>query len=194
MQLAAWRQRPETASLTLAINVSALQFAQADFVAKVLACVEQAGIEPSRLKIELTESMLAHDLEDIIAKMTALKACGIGFSLDDFGTGFSSLSYLRRLPLDQLKIDQSFVANMLNSPKEGAIVEALVSLGRGLGIQLIAEGVETPAQRQYLQRIGCDAYQGYLFSRPVSGEAFDALLARRRVSEPQAAWASSSIA
>jgi EAL domain-containing protein (putative c-di-GMP-specific phosphodiesterase class I) len=177
-QLAAWRQRPETAALTLAVNVSALQLAQDDFVAKVQAGVAQAGIDPSRLKLELTESMLAHDLEDIIAKMTALKAHGIGFSLDDFGTGFSSLSYLRRLPLDQLKIDQSFVAGMLDSPKEAAIVQALISLGTSLGIELIAEGVETEAQRRFLQERGCKVYQGYLFSRPVPAAGFEALLAR----------------
>jgi EAL domain-containing protein (putative c-di-GMP-specific phosphodiesterase class I) len=175
-QLAVWQRRPETAALTLAVNVSALQFAQADFVVKVMACVVQAGIDPTRLKLELTESMLAHDLEDIVAKMTALKARGIGFSLDDFGTGFSSLSYLRRLPLDQLKIDQSFIANMLNSPKEAAIVQALISLGRSLHIDLIAEGVETAEQLRFLQAQGCSVYQGYLFSRPVTASAFEDLL------------------
>ncbi len=178
LQLAAWRERPETAGLTVAVNVSALQFSQADFVARVLDCVAQTGIDPSRLKIELTESTLAHDLDDIVAKMTALKARGIGFSLDDFGTGFSSLSYLRQLPLDQLKIDQSFIANMLNSTKEAAIVQLLISLGGNLGIQLIAEGVETVAQRQFLQSLGCDTYQGYLFSRPVTSADFEALLRR----------------
>lgn len=175
-QLAVWQLRPETAGLTVAVNVSALQLAQADFVAKVLACVEHAGIAPSRLKLELTESMLARDLEDTIAKMASLRARGIGFSLDDFGTGYSSLSYLRRLPLDQIKIDQSFVASMLNSQKEAAIVQALISLGAGLGIDLIAEGVETPEQRRFLRELGCTRYQGYLFSRPVTGSAFEALL------------------
>lgn len=176
-QLAAWRQRPETAALTIAVNVSALQLAQPDFVAKVLACVTQTGADPARLKLELTESMLAHDVEDIIEKMTALKARGIGFSLDDFGTGFSSLSYLRRLPLDLLKIDQSFIANMLNSAKEAAIVQALISLGQKLNIELIAEGVETLEQRRFLHEHGCAVYQGYLFSRPLAIAAFEALLA-----------------
>jgi EAL domain-containing protein (putative c-di-GMP-specific phosphodiesterase class I) len=176
-QLAAWQGRPETAALTLAVNVSAVQLAQADFVDKVLACVAQTGADPARLKLELTESMLAHDVEDVITKMTALKARGIGFSLDDFGTGFSSLSYLRRLPLDQLKIDQSFVANMLNSPKESAIVQALISLGRNLQIKLIAEGVETLEQVSFLRENGCDVYQGYLFGHPVPSAALEALLA-----------------
>ncbi len=175
-QLAVWQRRPETAGLVVAVNVSALQFAQPDFVAKVLACVVQAGIDPSRLKLELTESMLAHDVDDIIAKMSALKVRGIGFSLDDFGTGFSSLSYLRRLPLDLLKIDQSFIANMLQSPKEAAIVQALISLGRKLDIDLIAEGVETAEQLQYLREQGCHVYQGYLFSRPVPSSDFEAML------------------
>lgn len=183
-QLAAWQLRPETARLALSVNVSASQFAQPDFVARVLGCVEQSGIDPSQLKLELTESMLAHDLEDIIAKMTALKARGIGFSLDDFGTGFSSLSYLRRLPLDQLKIDQSFVRSMLDSPKEAAIAQALVSLGRDLGLGVIAEGVETLAQREFLRGLGCETYQGYLFSKPVPIGEFDALM--RRIDEARA--------
>jgi diguanylate cyclase len=190
-QLAAWQRRPETAALTVAVNVSAMQLAQPDFVAKVLACVAQAGIDPARLKLELTESMLAHDVEDIIAKMTALKTQGIGFSLDDFGTGFSSLSYLRRLPLDLLKIDQSFIANMLQSPKEAAIVQALISLGRSLDIDLIAEGVETAEQLRFLREHGCAVYQGYLFSRPVASSAFEALL---MPTESQAARAIESVA
>ena len=173
-QLATWQQRRETAALMLAVNVSAVQFAQPDFVARVLARVEQAGIDPSRLKLELTESMLAEDVEDLIAKMTALKARGIGFSLDDFGTGFSSLNYLRRLPLDQLKIDQSFVRNMLQSTSDAAIAQTVITLGRSLGLTVIAEGVETPEQRQALADIGCNTYQGYLFSRPLTLEALDA--------------------
>jgi EAL domain-containing protein (putative c-di-GMP-specific phosphodiesterase class I) len=177
-QLARWPRQPGTAGLRLAVNVSASQFAQPDFVARVLACVEQHGIDASQLKLELTESMLAHDVEDIIAKMTALKARGIGFSLDDFGTGFSSLSYLRRLPLDQLKIDQSFVRSMLNSPKEAAIAQALVSLARELGLGVIAEGVETVEERDALRAMGCGTYQGFLFSRPVPAAEFDALMSR----------------
>ncbi len=177
-QLVVWSYRPETASLRLAVNVSASQFAQPDFVARVLAGVEATGADPSRLKLELTESILARNLEEISAKMSALKARGIGFSLDDFGTGFSSLSYLSRLPLDQLKIDKAFVRDMLGSPKDAAIVQAVVALGSTLGIEVIAEGVESNAQRQFLADIGCLSYQGYLFSHPLPGAMFDALVAR----------------
>jgi EAL domain-containing protein (putative c-di-GMP-specific phosphodiesterase class I) len=176
-QLASWSHRPETAFLQLAVNVSASQFAQADFVSGVLAILEQSGADPSRLKLELTESMLAHDLDDIIAKMTALRAQGVRFSLDDFGTGFSSLSYLHRLPLDQLKIDQSFVRNMSTSPKDAAIVQALITLSRNLGLEVIAEGVETSEQRKLLADGGCPIYQGYLFSKPLPIAEFDALFA-----------------
>ena len=122
--------------------------------------------------------MLAHDLDDIIAKMLALKAHGIGFSLDDFGTGFSSLTYLRRLPLERLKIDQSFVRNMLTSPQDAAIAQAVITLGHSLKLEVIAEGVETQAQRQQLARMGCEMYQGYLFSRPVPLAEFETLLQR----------------
>jgi EAL domain-containing protein (putative c-di-GMP-specific phosphodiesterase class I) len=175
-QLVVWSYRPETASLRLAVNVSASQFAQPDFVARVLTCVEATGADPSRLKLELTESILAHNLDEISAKMAALKAHGIGFSLDDFGTGFSSLSYLSRLPLDQLKIDQAFVRDMLGSPKDAAIVQAVVALGRTLGIEVIAEGVESDEQRRFLAEIGCLSYQGYLFSRPLPSALFGALI------------------
>jgi EAL domain-containing protein (putative c-di-GMP-specific phosphodiesterase class I) len=122
--------------------------------------------------------MLARDLDQIAAKMGTLKARGIGFSLDDFGTGFSSLSYLRRLPLDQLKIDQSFVGNMLESPSDAAIARTVVDLGRSLGLQVIAEGVETDLQRQALLEFGCETYQGYLFGRPMPTAQFDAFVAR----------------
>jgi EAL domain-containing protein (putative c-di-GMP-specific phosphodiesterase class I) len=191
-QLASWQRRSESSRLSLAVNVSASQFAQADFVAGVLACVEQSGIDPFQLKLELTESMLAHDVEDIIAKMTALKARGIGFSLDDFGTGFSSLSYLRRLPLDLLKIDQSFVRSMLNSPKEAAIAHTVVSLGRDLGLAVIAEGVETQEQRQFLHGLGCETYQGFLFSKAVPIAEFDALMAKTEALHAVAAQAETS--
>ncbi len=185
-QLAAWSRRPETASLQLAVNVSALQFAQPDFVSTVLSIVQQSGANTACLKLELTESMLAHDLDDIIAKMTALRAQGVRFSLDDFGTGFSSLSYLHRLPLDQLKIDQSFVRNMTTSPKDAAIVQALITLSRSLGLEVIAEGVETSDQRRLLTEGGCPMYQGYLFSRPLPIAAFEALLAESQARDAHA--------
>ncbi|MBP6763355.1 MAG: EAL domain-containing protein [Rubrivivax sp.] len=188
-QLALWAQRPETANLRLAVNVSASQFAQSDIVSRVLGCVAQHGANPAQLKLELTESTLAHDLEDVIAKMTALKAHGIGFSLDDFGTGFSSLTYLRRLPLDQLKIDQSFVNNMLGSAKDAAIAQAVVTLGKSLKLEVIAEGVETVAQRAFLADLGCHSYQGYLFSRPLPVVQFDALVLRNAAPVPTLAAA-----
>jgi EAL domain-containing protein (putative c-di-GMP-specific phosphodiesterase class I) len=171
-QLAVWATDARTAQLTLAINVSAAQFQQSDFVQRVLATITGAGVAPTLVKLELTESMLARDIDDIAAKMQALKAHGIGFSLDDFGTGFSSLSYLRRLPLDQLKIDRSFVNNMLASPSDAAIARTVVDLGRSLGLQVIAEGVETDAQRRALVDIGCHTYQGYFFGRPMDDSQF----------------------
>jgi EAL domain-containing protein (putative c-di-GMP-specific phosphodiesterase class I) len=178
-QLKRWSEDPRMASLTLAVNVSAQQFRQPDMVARVSAVLDRQGIDPSRLKIELTESMLVSDIEDTIGKMTALRARGVGFSLDDFGTGFSSLSYLQRLPLDQLKIDQTFVRNVLTDPNGAAIARTVVNLGQSLGLSVIAEGVETEGQRAFLAGIGCPAYQGYLFSRPVPIEAFEAFVRRR---------------
>jgi EAL domain-containing protein (putative c-di-GMP-specific phosphodiesterase class I) len=158
----------------------------------VLARVAEAGIDPSMLKLELTESVLADDLDAVVAKMAVLKAHGIGFSLDDFGTGFSSLSYLRRLPLDQLKIDQSFVRNMLASPNDAAIAQTVVALGRTLGLQVIAEGVETDEQRSFLCEMGCEAFQGYLFSRPVPAAEFEAQV--RGGCQPRAPQASAPVA
>jgi len=177
LRLAAWSREGHTAQLQLAVNVSASQFAQPDFVDRVLTRVHEAGIDPRRLKLELTESLLAHDVDAVATKMAALKAQGIGFSLDDFGTGFSSLNYLRRLPLDQLKIDQTFVRNMLESPNDAAIAQTVVALGRTLGLEVIAEGVETAEQRDFLAAMGCEAYQGYLFSRPLPAGEFAALVA-----------------
>ena len=176
--LVTWSQQAETANLRLAVNVSASQFAQPDFVAKVQQIVQQTGARPDRLELELTESMLASDLEDIITKMLALKAQGICFSLDDFGTGFSSLTYLRRLPLDKLKIDQSFVRSMLTSPKDAAIAQAVITLGHSLKLEVIAEGVETQDQRQQLASMGCGTCQGYLFGRPVPLAEFRTQVAR----------------
>jgi EAL domain-containing protein (putative c-di-GMP-specific phosphodiesterase class I) len=139
-----------------------MQFAHADFVAHVLGAVKQAAIDPARLKLELTKSMLVQDLDDIVAKMRALKAHGIGFSLDDFGTGFSSLSCLRHLPLDRLRIDKAFVSNRLESNNDAAIARTVVELGRRLG----------------LQQLGCNAVQGYLYSKPLPIAQFDALAAQ----------------
>jgi diguanylate cyclase (GGDEF)-like protein/PAS domain S-box-containing protein len=173
-QLAIWAKQPKMAQLTLAVNVSALQFRHADFVQQVLAALEHIGANPKKLKLELTESLLVNDVEDIIAKMSALKARGVCFSLDDFGTGYSSLSYLKRLPLDQLKIDQSFVRDILIDPNDAVIAKTIIALADSLGLTVIAEGVETEAQRDFLARQGCLAYQGYLFSHPLALTAFEA--------------------
>jgi len=160
----------------LAVNVSARQFSQADFVVQVKAVVQRHGINPARLKLELTESMLVKNVEGIIATMNTLKEIGIQFSLDDFGTGYSSLQYLQKLPLDQIKIDQSFVRDMTVNAGDNAIVRTIISMAAGLNLDIIAEGVETEDQRQLLHYLGCNHYQGYLFSKPVPIEQFEALL------------------
>ncbi|HYN77916.1 MAG TPA: EAL domain-containing protein [Lamprocystis sp. (in: g-proteobacteria)] len=170
-QLAVWAGRPETADLTLAVNVSPRQFRDPDFVGQVRVVLKHSGVDPRRLKLELTESLLLDDVPDTIAKMTALKALGLGFSLDDFGTGYSSLTYLKRLPLEQLKIDQSFVRDVLTDPNDAAIARTIIALAHSLGLAVIAEGVETAGQREFLLDNGCRAFQGYLFGRPGPVEA-----------------------
>jgi diguanylate cyclase (GGDEF)-like protein/PAS domain S-box-containing protein len=172
-QLAAWAARPERAHLTMAINVSPLEFQHADFERQMLSLIGKTGVNPNLLKLELTETMLVHDVEATIAKMTSLKAYGLRFCLDDFGAGFSSLSCVKRLPLDQLKIDQSFVRDVLTDPGDAAVANTIIALGKSLGIGVIAEGVETEEQREFLARNGCHAFQGYLFSRPLPLEAFE---------------------
>lgn len=175
-RLASWAGRSSLADLSLAVNVSAHQFRQADFVEQVIAIIEKTGANPARLKIELTESLMVQNIEDIIDKMRKLKALGVGFSLDDFGTGYSSLSYLKRMPLDQLKIDQSFVRDVLTDANDAAIAGTIVKLAESLGLQVTAEGVETDEQREFLIRIGCHAYQGFLFSHPLPAEDFERLV------------------
>jgi diguanylate cyclase (GGDEF)-like protein/PAS domain S-box-containing protein len=182
-QLAQWAPDPKRADLCVAVNVSAGQMHQADFVEQVQAVLARTGANPKRLKLELTESLLLKDIEDTIVKMKRLKAQGIGFSLDDFGTGYSSLSYLKRLPLEQLKIDQSFVRDVLTDPNDAAIARTVVALAQSLGLSVIAEGVETQAQCDFLAQQGCNAYQGYLFSRPLPIAAFEAFLARDAAGE-----------
>ena len=176
--LADWAIQPEMSHLTLAVNISARQLNHADFVDQVLMALDHYGANPQRLKLELTESLLVNNVEDIIGKMTALKAKGVGFSLDDFGTGYSSLSYLKRLPLDQLKIDQSFVRDILTDPNDAAIAKMIVVLAESLGLTVIAEGVETEAQRDSLSQNGCHAYQGYFFSRPLPLDEFESFVKR----------------
>ncbi|MDR3481235.1 MAG: EAL domain-containing protein [Burkholderiaceae bacterium] len=176
LQLAAWATQPEFAGLTLAVNVSARQIRQPDFVKQVLAVLAETGGRADRLKLELTESMLLDDVEDIIGKMSDLKACGIGFALDDFGTGYSSLLYLKRLPLDELKIDKSFVRDVLVDANDSAIVRTIVALAQNLGLAVIAEGVETKEQRDFLANAGCLAWQGYFFGHPLPLQEFERLL------------------
>ena len=172
-QQARWQQDPQFARLSLAINVSARQFLQDDFVAQVLALVRQTGANPAQIKLELTESLLLDNVDSVIATMRALKAHGLGFSLDDFGTGYSSLSYLKRLPLDQIKIDQGFVRDVLLDASDAAIARSIIALAGSLGLSVIAEGVETTAHHQFLLAHGCQAFQGYLFGRPLTLEDFE---------------------
>ena len=178
-QLAAWATQPSLAHLTLAVNVSAHQFRQPDFVAATVAAIEKSGANPQRLKLELTESLMADNLPDIVEKMVALKNLDVSFSLDDFGTGFSSLAYLKLLPLDQLKIDKSFVNDVLVDPNDAAIAQTIVALAQSLGLEVIAEGVETEDQQTFLANSGCHAYQGYYFSRPLPPEVFEHFVAQR---------------
>jgi diguanylate cyclase (GGDEF)-like protein/PAS domain S-box-containing protein len=173
-QLAAWADRQDMAHLVLAVNVSARQFHHRDFVDQVLSVLERTGATPQKLKLELTESLLVDDVEETIAKMNALKARGVGFSLDDFGTGYSSLAYLKRLPLDQLKIDRSFVMDIEWDENDASICAATISLAHNLGLKVVAEGVETEAQRYFLNTVHrCDFNQGYLFGKPLPLHEFE---------------------
>ncbi len=169
-QLVAWNNSPATRQLTMAVNVSARQFRHPEFSAQLLALLRLSGANPYRLKLELTESLLLTDIEDAIAKMTELRSIGVSFALDDFGTGYSSLSYLKRLPLDLLKIDQSFVRDVLTDPNDAAIARTVLSLAHSLELGVVAEGVESEGQRDFLLAAGCKAFQGYLFGRPVPVE------------------------
>ena len=165
-QLRQWSLDPTTQHLTLAVNISARQFHATNFVARVTSILSLTQADPAKLKLEVTESLLLKDVEGVIVKMKALIEIGVRFSLDDFGTGYSSLSYLKRLPFEQLKIDQSFVRDIFIDSNDLAIVRAIVTLGRSLGLAVIAEGVETEEQRKFLESTGCEAFQGYLFGRP----------------------------
>jgi EAL domain-containing protein (putative c-di-GMP-specific phosphodiesterase class I) len=169
--------RPELAHLTLAVNVSAKQFHLSTFVDEVLTLVDYFGIDPTKLKLEITESMMVSNVGDIIDKIAALKARGINFSIDDFGTGYSSLQYLKRLPLDQLKIDRSFVRDIVSDDNDKAIMRTIIAMAHSLNLSVIAEGVETEEQRQLLLSNGCTAYQGYLFGRPAPIDQFESSVA-----------------
>jgi EAL domain-containing protein (putative c-di-GMP-specific phosphodiesterase class I) len=174
LRLAEWAKLPALAHLTLAVNISARQFSMPQLVEEVVSLIEGLGVSADHLKLELTESLLLNNADDVIGKMKSLRSHGVRFSLDDFGTGYSSLSYLKALPLDQLKIDQSFVRDILFDPNDAAIANTIVALAHALGLSVIAEGVETEAQRVFLRSAGCLHYQGYLFSRPVPAAAFEA--------------------
>jgi diguanylate cyclase (GGDEF)-like protein len=177
-QLKAWQQECNTSNLTLSVNVSAHQFRQADFVDQVLATIKRHAINPGLLKLELTESIFLTEINDTIAAMNTLRKAGVRFSLDDFGTGYSSLQYLKRLPLDQLKIDRSFVSDITVNSSDKTIVRTIIAMAHSLELDVIAEGVETEEQQQILLRSGCIYYQGYLFGKPVPIEQFNALLER----------------
>lgn len=179
-QLAAWQQSPVTRHLVLAVNVSAKQFRQADFVTRLQAAIERHAVTPRLLKIEITEGMLLENMEETIARMQALKAIGVQFSLDDFGTGYSSLQYLKRLPLDQIKIDQSFVRDIAENDNDRAIVRTIIAMAKSLKLGIIAEGVETDTQWTFLLDNGCYHFQGYLFGKPMPATDFETLLESRR--------------
>ncbi len=175
-QLKAWEDDERTRHLVLAVNISAMQFHQADFVAQVKAVVADNAINPALLKLELTESMLLDNTEDTVATMNALKVIGVQLSLDDFGTGYSSLQYLKLLPFNQIKIDQSFVRDIATDHNDAVIVQTIIAMSEALGLDVIAEGVETEVQHEFLDLRGCHSYQGYLFGKPMPIEQFEALL------------------
>ena len=174
-QIAAWSDRLGKTEFAVAVNISARQFHQPNFVKLVLAALERTGANPRNLELELTESVLVENVEDVIAKMTVLREHGLRFSLDDFGTGYSSLAYLKRLPLHQFKIDRSFIRDILVDASSGAITQTILSLSKAMGLPAMAEGVETIEQREFLAGLGCYSFQGFLFSRPLPLEEFERL-------------------
>jgi len=171
-ELARWQRHPDTAGLTMSVNVSARQFTEPDFVAMLQGIFEHSGVQPCDLKLELNESLVISDFTQTAHIMAMLKRRGLSFSLDDFGTGYSSLACLRKLPLDQLKIDHSFMRDVLTDHNDASIVRSIIALGDSLGLQVIAEGVETPGQRQFLSDAGCHIYQGFLYEHALSAEHF----------------------
>jgi EAL domain-containing protein (putative c-di-GMP-specific phosphodiesterase class I) len=177
-QLRTWQGSAQTRDLTLAVNVSAKQFRQPDFVARIQRVLLETGAKPSHLKLELTESIVLENVESTIARMRELKLLGVSFSMDDFGTGYSSLQYLKQLPLDQIKIDRSFVRDIASDVNDAAIVQTIIAMSDALALNVIAEGVETVAQREFLEKHGCHAYQGFLFGKPLPLEEFEQSLRR----------------
>jgi diguanylate cyclase (GGDEF)-like protein/PAS domain S-box-containing protein len=177
-QLAEWSGQGVARGLSLSVNVSAQQFRQSDFVSVIAALLHKYDLDASRIKLELTEGVILNDVNDVAGKMHALKALGVALSLDDFGTGYSSLSYLKQLPLDQIKIDQSFVRNVTDNHKDAILVQTIIDLAQNFGFDVIAEGVETEAQLAFLKQHDCMSYQGFLFSKPLPIDEFTALLQR----------------
>ncbi|MGA1984616.1 MAG: EAL domain-containing protein [Acidobacteriaceae bacterium] len=186
-QLRLWARRPELKGLSIAVNVSVRQFQDSGFVALVRQLLFASGVNPRRLKLEITESFMVERANEAVSKMVALKALGIGLSMDDFGTGYSSLSQLKRLPLDQLKIDHSFVQDLLNGEKDASILNAIVALAQSLKLSLIVEGVETEEQLEFLQEQGCNGYQGFLFSAALTSQRFEMYVEAREVRREGAA-------
>jgi diguanylate cyclase (GGDEF)-like protein/PAS domain S-box-containing protein len=172
LELARWQRQPATAGLTLSVNVSARQFTEPDFVTLLATIFAETGVQPSGLRLELTESLVVTDFTSTAQTMATLKRQGVSFALDDFGTGYSSLAYLRKLPLDQLKIDRSFMRDVLTDQNDASIVRSIIGLGDSLGLQVIAEGVETAGQHQFLANAGCHLYQGFLYQPAMSAELF----------------------
>jgi diguanylate cyclase (GGDEF)-like protein len=172
-QLAAWERNAQMRNLVLAVNVSAPQFRMHDFVGRVTELTRMHGINPARLKLELTESVVLSDVAEVVAKMRALKELGVKLSMDDFGVGYSSLAYLKQLPLDQIKIDKSFVRNIATDANDAVMVQAIIDMAQNFRMDVIAEGVETEAQLDFLRQNGCQAYQGYLFSKPIPLDEFE---------------------
>jgi EAL domain-containing protein (putative c-di-GMP-specific phosphodiesterase class I) len=176
MQLGKWSQHAKTSHLRLSVNVSAMQFGQSDFVEQVRHALLESGCNEKLLVLELTESLVIQNIDDIVSKMQALKSIGVSLSMDDFGLGYSSLSLLRRLPLDSLKIDQSFVREIGDHAPENdsaVIVQTIVAMSKNLGLDVIAEGIEEPYQQAFLEQVGCHAYQGFLYGRPTELSVFE---------------------
>jgi EAL domain-containing protein (putative c-di-GMP-specific phosphodiesterase class I) len=178
-QLKEWEKSSATKNLTVSVNVSAKQFSQVEFARQVQAIITQYKIKPKRLKLELTESVLLENIDSIVITMIALESIGVMFSLDDFGTGYSSLQYLKRLPLNELKIDQSFVRDIVEDSSDESIVSTIIAMAKGLKFKVIAEGVETEAQRKVLLAKGCQSFQGYLFGKPQPINEFNASLVKK---------------
>ncbi len=177
--LVQWRSNPDLADLSLSVNVSASQFLDEDFEQSILQLINTFAVDPTLLKLEITESVMVSNTDLVAAKMQILRAIGLGMALDDFGTGYSSLGYLRRLPLTQLKIDRSFVQDVIENERSASLARSIIQLGRDLDLAVLAEGVETAEQFALLRDGGCDEFQGYYFGRPVPLAAFEDILVRK---------------